>query len=109
LSGGFVTEVELVRAKIRDGQKQRWLDWCEELKRRGPEVMKTLENEGVLSEACFLSSDEQYVYYFMEASDLKKAHSSPHEFRIDEEHRLAWRTTLESPEKTKILFNFHRP
>src|SRR5271169_3206849 len=33
----YVTEVLLARAKINDGQKERWLNWCEELKRREPE------------------------------------------------------------------------
>ncbi len=103
-----MTEVLLARAKINDGQKERWLNWCEELKRREPEVMETLEAEGVISEACFLSPDGEYVYYFMESSDLSKASSSPHGFPIDKEHIIAREAALGTREKMTVLFNFHR-
>jgi len=101
-----VTEVLLARAKIKEGQKERWLNWCEELKRREPEVMETLEAEGVISEACFLSADEGYVYYFMESPDLSK--TSSHDFPIDKEHKVERQATLESMVKMRVLFNFHR-
>ncbi len=103
-----MTKVVLVKYKIREGQKERWLKWCEELKRREAEVMETLENEGVTSEACFLSDDEQSVYYFMEAKSLERAHSPPRRFPVDEEHRIVRKSTLLPPETIKVLFNFHR-
>lgn len=103
-----MTEVVLVKYGIKRGQKERWLKWCRELKRRESEVMETLENEGVISEACFLSSEEKSVYYFMEAGDLERAFSPPRRFPIDEEHRTERLSTLLPPEKLKVLFNFHR-
>ncbi len=103
-----MTEVVLVKYRIKDGQKERWVKWCEELKRREPEAMETLENEGVISEACFLSNDEDSVYYFMEAENLERAYSPPRRFPIDEDHRTERLSTLLPPDELKVLFNFHR-
>lgn len=59
-------------------------------------------------EACFLSPDEDCIYYFMEAESLEKARkaSSSSQYPIDEEHRLRRRASVEEVEKLEMLFYF---
>ncbi len=104
-----LTEVRLVKLKIKEGKIQKWLEWCEELKRRSNEVLETLKNEGMILEACFLSEDENSVYYFMESDNFEKAHEAygNSTFPIDKEHSAIQKETLESVANLKVLFNFH--
>ena len=108
-----MTEVQLVRIKIREGQRQKWLDWCEESKRRGDEVLETLKSEGVISESCFLSEDENAVYYFMEAKDFKKAYEAygRSTFPIDRENKAIHEAALDhdTAVEFKVLFSFRAP
>ncbi len=106
-----MTEVELVRLRVKHGQKKTWLEWCEELKRRKNEVLETLRNEGVTSEACFFSDDGESVYYFIEADSLETAHATGRRsaLAIDKQHRLISKSSLEGAERMKTLFNFHIP
>ena len=84
-----MTNVKLIKLKFKEGNKETWLNWCEQLKHRKPEVIETLKNEGILSESCFLSEDEQCIYYFMEAEDFEKAKAAVNKgnFKIDSEHQ----------------------
>ncbi len=104
-----MTQVELVRLKIKPGEKKEWLEWCEELKLRENEVLETLRNEGVVSEACFLSPDDESVYYFIEAESLETAHATGRRsvLPIDKQHRLISESSLERAQRMKPLFNFH--
>lgn len=103
-----MTEVKLVRFKFKAGKKQVWLDWSEELKKRKEEVIATLKNEGVVSESCFITEDEESVYYFMEADDMEKAKeavkNNPHP--IDFDHKEARESSLEKVEVLECLFHF---
>lgn len=103
-----MTHVRLVKLRFKAGQGQTWLDWCEELKRRKNEVVETLKNEGVLSEACFLSEDEQCVYYFMEAEDFEKGRAAfeKSQHPIDAEHKAKRTQSLERVGELKELFHF---
>jgi hypothetical protein len=94
--------------KFKPDKKQVWLDWCEELKRRADEVIETLQNEGTLSEACFISQDGESVYYFMEVEDLGRAQAAfkNSTFKIDGEHRQAFSQSLERVEELTPLFHF---
>ncbi|MEK7072993.1 MAG: DUF6176 family protein [Patescibacteria group bacterium] len=98
----------LVKFKFKPGQKQAWLDWSEELKRRREEVIVTLKNEGVLSESCYISEDGEYVYYLMEVEDLEKAlqvfAASNHP--IDNDHRKVLDSSLERVANFDCLFHF---
>lgn len=103
-----MTQVKLFKLKLKKGNEHLWLDWCEELKSREPEVIETLKNEGVVSESCFLSEDEKCVYYFMEAQDFeyaKQAVQNSH-FKIDAEHRKRRELSLEIVAELKELFHF---
>lgn len=103
-----MTTVKLVRFKFKPGAKQIWLDWSEELKQRKQEVIKTLKNEGVVSESCFISHDGEEVFYFMEAEDFNKAQNAvtlnPHP--IDKDHKMARESSLEFVERMGHLFHF---
>ncbi len=103
-----MTEVKLVKFKFKPGQKQVWLDWSKELKRRRDEVISTLKNEGIVSESCFISEDGEYVYYFVEAEDFEKARravtGSSHP--IDEEHKKNRENSLEGVAALECLFHF---
>jgi len=106
-----MTEVRLIRVKMKESQKQRWLEWCAEMKRRSSEVLKTLKNEGMISESCFLSEEENAIYYFMESEDFKKAFDAYRSstFPIDKEHQAMQEATLDSSSSKEltVLFNFH--
>ncbi len=106
-----MTEVELVRLRIKEGQKRPWLEWCKELKRRENEVLETLRKEGVISEACFIADDGESVYYFIEAESLDTAHATGWRsaLPIDKQHRLVSESSLKQAERMKPLFNFHIP
>ena len=106
-----MTEVELVRLRVKEGQKNAWLEWCEELKRRETEVLETLRKEGVISEACFFSDDGESVYYFIEAESLETTHATGRRSTvpIDKQHRLIRKSRLAGAERMKTLFNFHIP
>lgn len=103
-----MSQVRLIKLKFKPGKKQVWLDWCEELKRRTDEVMATLKDEGMLSEAVFISQDGETIYYFIEAKDMSKAkeayQKSAH--AIDQEHRDTIRTSLEKIEEMECLVSF---
>lgn len=101
-------QVRLVRMRFKPDGKRRWLDWATELKRRRAEVIETLRNEGVRSEACFLTKDGESVYYFMEAADFDKvmAAFAASKLPIDAEHQQALRASLEVVEELDLLFSF---
>jgi len=106
-----MTEVRLTKVNMKQGQKQRWLDWCEEMKRRSSEVLETLKNEGMISESCFLSEEENAIYYFMESEDFKKSFDAYRSstFPIDKEHQAIQEATLDfgNSKELRVLFNFH--
>jgi hypothetical protein len=87
------------------------LEWRGELKRRESEVLETLRNEGVISEACFFSDDVESVYYFIDAKSLEKAHATgwQNTLPIDKRHKRISGSSLEGAERMKTLFNFHIP
>lgn len=103
-----MTQVKLVKLKLKEGSKQLWLDWCEELKNRKDEVIETLKHEGVLSESCFLSEDERCVYYFMEAESFAKANAAVKKsnFTIDAEHQEKRMLSFEKVSQLQELYHF---
>ncbi len=103
-----MTQVKLVKLKFKENGKKIWLDWSEELKRRKDEVIETLKNEGVVSEACFMSEDGESVYYFMEAEDFEKAKnaSGSSVCPIDADHKKAREMSLEKLGNLECLFHF---
>jgi len=107
-----MTEVYLVKHKFRPVTgKKEWLKWSEELKRREQEVISTLRQEGVRLEACFLSEDEDSVYYFMEVEDLKKAYEvfEKSKIPVDREHEKVKASAFEDEVYLKKLFVFRNP
>lgn len=84
-----MTQVQLIKIQLKEGKEHLWLDWCEELKQREAEVIETLENEGVLSESCFVSENEKCIYYFMEAESFDQVADAALKsiFKIDADHK----------------------
>lgn len=103
-----MTEIKLVKLEIKKGKKDKWLNWCDELKKRQKEVIETLKKEGVKSEACFISENGEEIYYFMEADNLEKAKevALKSNYKIDSEHKSIKTETLEKVETLKQLFFF---
>ncbi len=103
-----MTEVALRKFRFKPDKKQEWMDWCRELNRRREEVLETLRNEGVVVEACFLSPNEDCIYYFMAAESFDKAHTAfaTSQYPIDEEHRRHRRASVEEVETLRCLFFF---
>ena len=103
-----MSHVRLVEMKFQPDKKQIWLDWCEQLKSRSEEVVQTLQNEGVITEACFLSEDGNSIFYFMEVSDLEKEKAAVKSsmFKIDSDHREAKMQSLKRGHELIPLFHF---
>lgn len=103
-----MAQVRLAKFRFAPHGKQRWLDWCDEVKRRSGEVMETLRNEGVVTEACFLSVSEDAVYYFIEVEDFNRAQRAVEQspYAIDREHIQVKAATLEAVEQLTCLFHF---
>ena len=103
-----MSEARLLKYLFKDGGRARWLEWAEEMKRRSTEIFDTLRNEGVIVEACYLSPDEDAIYYFVAAEDLSRAgeafRRSPH--RIDREHADVKTAALENAVPLRSLFFF---
>lgn len=103
-----MSEVSLRKFRFKRDKKQEWMDWCQELNARHADVLETLRNEGVSVEACFLSPDEDCIYYFIEAEDFEKAEKAYRgsHYPIDEEHRRHKRASVEELGALRCLFYF---
>lgn len=103
-----MSEARLIKFRFKPDGAKKWREWSGELKRRTEEVFVTLRNEGVIAEACFLSADQDAVYYFVAAEDLGRAEEAARRssFAIDREHTLAKSAALERVEQLECLFFF---
>src|SRR3989338_1892659 len=83
----IMAKTHLFKLRIKD--KRTLLAWCKELNRRKDEVLETMEPEGISMEACFLSDDEKYLYYFVESEDIEKSNQilQKSTFKLDIEHK----------------------
>lgn len=104
-----MTTIRLVKFRIKEGKQKIWMDWALELKNRKEEVFITLKNEGVTSEANFISEDGNTIYYLMESDDFEKVKNVANvsEYPIDIEHRQKRKECLEFIEETNVLFHFN--
>jgi hypothetical protein len=103
-----MAEARLLKFRFKPGGKKKWLEWSEEMKRRSREVLETLRNEGVIAEACFLSPEEDAVYYFVGAEDLERGEKafSVSPYPIDREHMQVKSAALQQIAGLKCLFFF---
>lgn len=103
-----MSEARLIKFRFKPGGAEKWRQWSGELKKRSEEVFATLRNEGVIAEACFVSGEEDAVYYFVAAEDLGRAEEAVQRspFAIDREHMLAKSAALERVEQLECLFFF---
>ncbi len=103
-----MAQIELRKFRFKSGKKQEWIDWSGEMNRRREEVLQTLRNEGVLLEACFLSLEEDCIYYLIAAESFDKARAAfeTSRYPIDEEHRRHKGGSVEEVGKLRCLFHF---
>ncbi|MDO8660690.1 MAG: DUF6176 family protein [Candidatus Woesearchaeota archaeon] len=104
-----MSQIILVQAKLKN--KRNWLDWCKTLKKRKKEVLQTLKDESVTTEACFLAPDKKSVYYFMRAKNLARAKiiAQKNIHKIDKEHKLHRKKSLGNMIILEELFHFEMP
>lgn len=104
-----MSKIKLIKLRVKAGQKNNWLKWTVELKKRRREVLHTLKKEGMLSEACFISKNGKDIYYFMETtkdfSVINKVFAESKN-KIDIEHKKITSKTLKLNEELIELFNF---
>jgi len=105
-----MAEIKLVKFKIKPGKKEAWLKWIGEMKRREEEVIETLKNEDVISESCFMSENNQFIYYFMEVEDFERMNKKFKDSQrpIDTEHKKVFNDCLEFMMELDNLFYFKR-
>jgi hypothetical protein len=98
----------LLKYRFKPDGKEKWLDWSAALKRRSKEVFETLRNEGVVAEACFLSPEDDAIYYFVAAEDLERAELAAQRsaYVIDQEHTRVKSAALERVARLDCLFFF---
>lgn len=103
-----MSQVVLAKFKFKPGGKETWLNWAKELNVRKDEVLETLRNEDVRVEACFMTSEGDEVYYFMESKDFDRVKQavSNSTFKIDAEHKEIRNKSLVLIEKMECLFHF---
>ncbi len=103
-----MSQVVLAKFIFKSGGKEIWLEWTKTLKSRQDEVLETPKQEGVFSEACFISKEGNEIYYFMEAEDFDRAQAvvAKSTFKIDAEHKATRLKSLELVEKMECLFHF---
>lgn len=86
-----MSEVVLTKNRIEPGKTEQLREWMAEIQSRRDEAVKTLQYEGMYSEAAFLeqTADGDYLLYYMEAEDIDSVfeafESSP--YKIDQEHK----------------------
>ncbi len=103
-----MSEARLIKFRFRPGGREKWLGWSGEMKRRSAEIFETLRNEGVIVEACFLSPEEEAVYYFVAADDLARGEAAfaRSSYVIDREHAQVKSEALEHAARLECLFYF---
>ncbi len=71
-------------------------------------MLETLRSEGVTIEACFLSEDEKYVYYFLEDENFEagKEDLQTNTCKIDLENQKAKKASLGQSVELLNLFSF---
>lgn len=106
----LMPQMTLLKFSFRKDKKQRWLDWCQELRARSGEVVTTLREEGIVIEGCFIAEDEDACYYLIEAEDLAKVQRLYENSTrpIDLQHKQAMEDSLQFIERLKTVFYFRR-
>ncbi|WP_049907350.1 DUF6176 family protein [Haloferax elongans] len=111
-----MSEVQFLRYRLKDGQRDRLYEWMEAVTSRRDEALATLQDENVYSEAAFLESrpDGEYVCFYMEAEDLEAAaaafEASPHDIDRQFKQLLSEVVAEEQPdEEIEPLYHLVNP
>lgn len=111
-----MTDVRLVKRKIREGQVPKLKDWMAEIREREGEAIETLENEGMHSEAAFIEyvNGEHFLIYYMKADDIDEVYESfeNSSYDIDEQHKQVLDEVLEDEppaSEYELLYHLENP
>lgn len=111
-----MSEVVLVKNRIKPGKTQQLRDWMGEIRTRREEAIETLRHEGMVSEAAFVERTEEadFLVYYMEAENIEQVYeafeSSPYE--IDHEHEEVMAEVLaddQSDQDIELLYHLVNP
>jgi hypothetical protein len=111
--GGALMETVVIRTKLREGKSLQDVRlWCESLKARLPEVIESMENEGVLVESAILDrrSDGDYVIYYLKAISVRRAYEvfDKSTLAVDSYYKETWRALFQGREELEVLFDADR-
>ena len=98
-------EVRLKQFAFKPRGKKAWLRWSRYLKAHKSAVIKSLENEAVLLEACFISADD-HLYYLIVSRNLGASRRAAAKSvrPIDVRHRRVLLSTLREIGELRSLF-----
>lgn len=89
--------------KIRQGKKEQWLEWCNELNERRKEALETLVEENLIREQCVVFDD--YVFYYHESYDGGKQPMNLDK-EINRKHAKMMKDCLWKPRHGQEGYNF---
>ncbi|GAA0248872.1 DUF6176 family protein [Haladaptatus pallidirubidus] len=111
-----MTDVVLIKQKIRPGKTERLKEWSEEVRAQKDEAIVTLQNEGMHAESAFIERTDEgdFLVYYMKAENNHEVYesfeNSTHE--IDREHENVMRETPENVEDVgeyELLYHLDNP
>lgn len=106
-------ETVVIRIKLRDGKNLEDVrHWFRSLNNRLPEVIESMESEGVLVESAILDkrSDGDYVIYYLKAISVRQAYDifDRSVLAIDEYYKENWRSLFQGREELEVIFDVDR-
>ncbi|WP_435159451.1 DUF6176 family protein [Haladaptatus sp. DFWS20] len=111
-----MTDIVLMKQKIKPGKRSRLKEWSAEIKERNEEAIETLQNEGMHFESAFIERTDEgdFLVYHMKAEDIEEVYESfeNSSHGIDREHEEVMRETLESAENVgeyELLYHLDNP
>lgn len=105
-------ETICIRTKLKNGSLDNVRKWFQTLRERPDEVLKSLENEGVIVESAFLDKqgNDYYLIYYMKAENLAYARdiALKSTLAIDKYHKECFKMFCEDHMELEQLIDFHR-
>lgn len=106
-------ETVVIRTKLREGKSLEDVkDWFQRLEKRLPEVVESMEAEGVFVESAIHDrrQDGDYIIYYMKAANTSKAYEmfECSILAIDSYYKKNWRDLFSGREEMEVLFDVDR-
>lgn len=90
--------------KIKEGKKEEWVRWCDELMSRKNEAILTLQEENLIKEWCVISGD--YVFCGYETVEGKEKLPMNKEREINQKHYQIFHECLETVEGEPAIIGY---